>query len=342
MLCHNICRYEHYDETGNATRSQSRKNRSQDPFSDKYFDIMDRVQELNLVRGAILFKIAFVTIRNAPLLRAGKFSCSCPFTQRDIDPFPILQKAESLVGEKNRALRAAMNAELRKEKALLLDELPELEKLIRVGAGGGKKGGVPQEVFEEREEQFNEAIKAVEDVPDGLPGGISLRPQRTGSQSFTNGGGGSYSGRVVLDPSKLDSAMQNTSAYEHTAETAEFVRDASIAKDRQDLALDNIERGISTLKELGAAMSDEIERHDVIIDEVDAKMDTVTKEIQNNNQRLKGLVTSVRSSRRFFIDLILICVLLALGLYIFNMVKQKLHMLRIYLGVCPFIQKVIS
>lgn len=227
-----------------------------------------------------------------------------------------LQKAESLVGEKNRALRAAMNAELRKEKALLLDELPELEKFLRTN--GGKKGGVSPEVQEEREEQFNEAVKAVEDVPDGLPGGTSLRPQRTGSA--TNGGG-SYSGRVVIDPSKLDAAMQNTNAYEHTAETADFVREASIAKERQDLALDNIERGISTLKELGAAMSDEIERHDVLIDEVGDKMDNVTKEIQNNNQRLKGLVTSVRSSRRFFIDLILLCVLLALGLYIFNMVK---------------------
>ncbi len=46
-----FCRYEHYDEQGGFTRSQSKKNRSQDPFSDKYFDIMDRVQELNLVSG---------------------------------------------------------------------------------------------------------------------------------------------------------------------------------------------------------------------------------------------------------------------------------------------------
>ena len=68
-------------------------------------------------------------------------------------------------------------------------------------------------------------------------------------------------------------------------------------------------------------MGDELERHDVVIDEVGAKMDTVTKELQNNNMKLKGLVTQVRSSRRFFIDLILICVLLGLGLYIFNMVK---------------------
>ncbi len=94
-----------------------------------------------------------------------------------------------------------------------------------------------------------------------------------------------------------------------------------MAKGRQDLALDNIERGLSTLKELGTAMGEELERHDVMIDEVGTKMDTVTKELQTNNMKLKGLVTQVRSSREFFIDIILVCVLLAVGLYLYNMLK---------------------
>ena len=207
-----------------------------------------------------------------------------------------------------------MNAELRKEKTLLLEEIPALEQLLR--ATPSKKKPVTPEIEYERRERLLEVIKAVEDVPDGLPGGPSLKPQR----SDTNGSA-QYSGRVILDPANLSQSIANPKAYEHTQETADFVREASMAKERQDLALDNIERGVSTLKELGAAMGDELERHDVVIDEVGAKMDTVTKELQNNNMKLKGLVTQVRSSRRFFIDLILICVLLGLGLYIFNMVK---------------------
>jgi SYP7 family syntaxin len=210
-----------------------------------------------------------------------------------------------------------MNAELRKEKTLLLDEIPALEQLLR--ASPSKKKPVTQEIEYERRERLAEVIKAVEDVPDGLPGGPSMKPQRL--ESATNGSA-SYSGRVVLDINNLSPAVNDPKAYEHTQDTAEFVRDATMAKERQDLALDNIERGISTLKELGAAMGDELERHDVVIDEVGAKMDTVTKELQNNNMKLKGLVTQVRSSRRFFIDLILICVLLGLGLYIFNMVSK--------------------
>jgi hypothetical protein len=191
-----------------------------------------------------------------------------------------------------------------------------LEQLLR--ASPSKKTPVTQEIEYERRERLAEVIKAVEDVPDGLPGGPSMRPQR----SLETNGSTSYSGRVVLDPANLSQSINNPKAYEHTQETADFVREASMAKERQDLALDNIERGISTLKELGAAMGDELERHDVVIDEVGAKMDSVTKELQNNNMKLKGLVTQVRSSRRFFIDLILICVLLGLGLYIFNMVSK--------------------
>ena len=210
-----------------------------------------------------------------------------------------------------------MNAELRKEKALLLDEIPALEALM--GASASKNGAADLEIAEDQSDRLQEAIKAVDDVPDGLPGGSTLKPARSGA---TNGSTPYYSGQVTIDPAKMTDAMTNPNAYDHTVETSEFVREASIAKDRQDLALDNIERGISTLKEIGAAMGDELERHDVVIDEVGDKMDTVTKELQNNNMKLAGLVTQVRSTRRFFIDLILIIVLLALGLYIFNMVRK--------------------
>lgn len=51
--------------------------------------------------------------------------------------------------------------------------------------------------------------------------------------------------------------------------------------------------------ELGQAMGEEIERHDVLIDEVSTKMDTVTTELKNNNARLKGLVTKARRRGRW-------------------------------------------
>lgn len=227
-----------------------------------------------------------------------------------------MQKSGEVNTEKNRALRAALNAELRKEKALLMEELPELARLVRSG------GKITAEVEAERLERLEEAQQAVEDLGDGNnQNGGSLRPQRDVS-ALGAGPSTSYSRDrpIVLDASTLSAG--NAAVYQHTAVTDQFVRDVNVSQSRQDIALDNIERGLSTLKDLGGAMNEELERHDILIDEVGVKMDTVTKELQTNNMKLHGLVTQVRSSRRFFIDIILLCVVLALGLYIYTMLSK--------------------
>jgi hypothetical protein len=145
-------------------------------------------------------------------------------------------------------------------------------------------------------------------------------------------------------------------------------------KARQDQQLENIETGLGHLKEIGGAMNEELQRHDILLNEVDEKMDKVTKELQTNNMRLKGLVTKVggcgaaggegkarrtpvacwtalhvarrrcpwccssscgwncgshpassplqtRSTRNFIVDVVLICVVLAIGLYLFNFLR---------------------
>lgn len=42
-------KYSHYDEVGQYNHRRGRSQKSEDPFSEKYFEIMDRIQELNLV-----------------------------------------------------------------------------------------------------------------------------------------------------------------------------------------------------------------------------------------------------------------------------------------------------
>lgn len=69
-------------------------------------------------------------------------------------------------------------------------------------------------------------------------------------------------------------------------------------KARQDQQLENIEAGLGHLKEIGGAMNEELQRHDILLNEADEKMDKVTKELQTNNMRLKGLVTKVGGGGR--------------------------------------------
>ena len=213
-----------------------------------------------------------------------------------------MQKAESIAGEKNRALKATLNAELRKERQLLKEELGDLEKLARVGGA---------DVQREKRERFEEAKRAVENVPDSTS--AMAKPQWTAGSDHESG----KSSRSI----ELKGSLSRMQTYEETAASSQFAKEARQARQRQDVALEHIEQGVTTLKELGQAMGEEVERHDRMIDDVGAKMDRVAKELQTNNMKLKGLVTKIRSTRRFFIDIILICVLLALGLYVYNPVK---------------------
>ncbi|KAI8101784.1 hypothetical protein M9434_006850 [Picochlorum sp. BPE23] len=253
--------YGHYEE---EAMKKSKRKKTDDPFTDKYFEIMDVAQEMAL-------------------------------------------KAEANAGEKNRAMKAALNAELRKEKIELQNEVNELYSMI-------ERKGLSAESLDERRQQFEEAQEAVGAIDDGLGSSSIKHPSRQGfgsPGSISNGG----------SARELKGSLTYSGAYEHTEQTREFVRQATVAQERQDAQLENIERGVDTLKEIGTAMGEELERHDVVIDEVGDKMEVVTRELQTNNMKLKGVLTQVRSSRRIFIDIILICILLAVGLYIYNMFK---------------------
>ena len=106
---------------------------------------------------------------------------------------------------------------------------------------------------------------------------------------------GGARGEISVSPMDLDSRYQSADYYTHTDETRAFQAEAQEARERQDAQLEHIETGLGALKEIGGAMGEELARHDVLISEVDDKMDKVTKELQTNNMRLKGLVTKVRS-----------------------------------------------
>jgi SYP7 family syntaxin len=63
-------------------------------------------------------------------------------------------------------------------------------------------------------------------------------------------------------------------------------------------------------------------RQNPVIDDIEAQMDKVTSQLKTNNAKLKGLVHRMRSARNFCVDVILICILLAIGAYIYATFKK--------------------
>ncbi|CAL8463075.1 g2609 [Coccomyxa elongata] len=224
------------------------------------------------------------------------------------------QKSEGIGQEKNRAVKAAQNAELRREKGLLLtEELPKLEKLVKKG----KK--VTQEIIDDRLSKVRQVKEGIESVPDGVH--TQRKPY---GRLVADLGKGKGKQEITIDATQRDMRMDNdTNYYTHTDATKQFRQEWEDAKRNQDKALDSIEKGIGTLKGIGEAMGESLNQQDVVLDTIDEKMNKVTEQLKTNNMKLKGVLTQMRSSRNFCLDVVLICIILGLGLYLFELFKKK-------------------
>ncbi|KAF8054757.1 SYP71 [Scenedesmus sp. PABB004] len=259
------------------------------------------------------------------------------------------RQAEEVAVEKNRAIVATRNAEIRKAKQLLLtDGVQALQKLKKKGKGVNKL------VIEEREKKVQQLIEKIFAVPDGIGG--NRRPIKPGVALQMAKGAS-----ITLGP--LDPQQNSPLHFKQTEETAKFEQRArwpatprarrgaawacraprarpahaaaaagwaarrsqewQHARVRQDAQLERIERGVGTLGEMARGMQEELDKQTPVIDDIDNQLNKVTGQLKTNNAKLTGLITQMRSKRNFCIDIVLVCVLLGIGAYIFTAATKK-------------------
>ncbi|KAF8072343.1 SYP71 [Scenedesmus sp. PABB004] len=219
------------------------------------------------------------------------------------------RQAEEVAVEKNRAIVATRNAEIRKAKQLLLtDGVQALQKLKKKGKGVNKL------VIEEREKKVQQLIEKIFAVPDGIGG--NRRPIKPGVALQMAKGAS-----ITLGP--LDPQQNSPLHFKQTEETAKFEQEWQHARVRQDAQLERIERGVGTLGEMARGMQEELDKQTPVIDDIDNQLNKVTGQLKTNNAKLTGLITQMRSKRNFCIDIVLVCVLLGIGAYIFTAATKK-------------------
>ncbi|KAK1316163.1 Syntaxin-71 [Acorus calamus] len=69
-------------------------------------------------------------------------------------------------------------------------------------------------------------------------------------------------------------------------------------------------------------MKQEMDMQVPLMDEIDTKVDRATVDLNNTNVRLKETVTELRSNRNFCIDIILLCIILGIAAYLYNVLKK--------------------
>ncbi|OMO82659.1 hypothetical protein COLO4_22890 [Corchorus olitorius] len=226
------------------------------------------------------------------------------FTRVEDDIDKALAKSEMATTEKNRAAAVAMCAEVRRLKARIIEEIPKLQKLAKKKVKGMSK--------EDQEARFDLVIALpdrIRAIPDGpTPGGI-----KTGER------GASSSNKNIIFDSTDDHLDSNF--YNQTEESEQFREEYEMRKMKQDEGLDIISEGLDTLKNIAMDMNEEMDKQVPLMDEIDTKVDKATSDLQRTNVRLKKTLHDIRSSRNFCIDIIMLCVILGIASYLYNILK---------------------
>ncbi|KAG0543410.1 hypothetical protein BDA96_02G188600 [Sorghum bicolor] len=218
-----------------------------------------------------------------------------------------IEKSARAANEKNRAASVTLNADVRRTKARLLEEVVKLQKI----AAKKVKGLSPEE----------KALRA--DLVAALPHRIHQAiPDPDSHDGGATHQGAGWNARPGI---KLDdySAERLEEGYFHaTEESEQFRREYEMRRIKQDEGLDFISQGLETLKNLAEDMNEELDRQVPLMDEIDTKVDKANLEIRKTNVRLKQTVNQFRSTRNFTIDIILICIILGIATYLYNILSQ--------------------
>jgi hypothetical protein len=263
-------------------------------------------------------------------------------------------------GERNRTALAQMNAEIRREKAKIKAQIPELKKMSKKKARAARGAaaavrcarcthralhvprslrGVGRSVQalscthlthraitqfthcvqarklpEDKKKERVDKIEAIERDLDAVPDGTAPERRKRRDRLLEQ------NGPITINVD-VNSMTLNPQSMEHSAESTAFRNEYMLSKAKQDQGLDQISKGLRTLKDMGHAMNDELKKQDPLLDNIDTKATDATAELRTANTKLKALLLEMRQPHKLCLDLILVSVLLGIGSYIFTMVK---------------------
>ncbi|KAL1208111.1 Syntaxin-72 [Cardamine amara subsp. amara] len=240
---------------------------------------------------------------------SGDDAYSRLYTSIDSDIEAVLRKAELASTENNRAAAVAMNAEVRRTKARLAEDVVKLQKLAVKKVKGLTK--------EERESRCDLVI-ALADRLQAIPDGTEKAAKQANNDDW--GGASAPNKNIKFDMSEED---MNDGFFQESEESSQTLHNPNKMKSSinyltVDEGLDVISEGLDVLKNLARDMNEELDKQVPLMDEMETKVDGATSDLKNTNVRLKQQLVQMRSSRNFCIDIVLLCVILGIVSYIYN------------------------
>ncbi|XP_073390979.1 syntaxin-71 isoform X3 [Physcomitrium patens] len=219
-----------------------------------------------------------------------------------------LKKAAEAESEKNRAVIATLNADLRRTKAALRSELPKLHKLA-----AKKVKGVPPEEILTRPNMALALSARIEEVPDGVS--VSKKKVAKGTPL-----------EIKIDNYSPEDILRQ-GVKDHSVESKGFQEEFETRRKKQDEGFMAIEQGLNTLKDMAQDIGEELNKQEQLVDEADSKIDKAGSDLKSTNSRLKESLTAMRSSRNFCVDVTLLVIILGIAAYLYKFVPAFSWML---------------
>ncbi|CAK9195372.1 unnamed protein product [Sphagnum jensenii] len=230
------------------------------------------------------------------------------YTVLEADIEAAIQKSQDAQSEKNRAVVATLNAEVRRSKSALQAEIPKLEKLAEK-----KVKDLSKEEMAARPDLVVALAQKIQDIPDGVT--VGRRGGTWGAKA-----GASKPVEIKVDAMHPDDLMR-PEHYEQTEESLGFKQEYEARRAKQDEGLDVIAAGLTTLKDMAGDINEELNKQMPLIDEVDTKVDKAAADLKNTNVKLKETLIKMRSNRNFCVDIILIVIILGIGGYLYTYIS---------------------
>mmetsp|Transcript_36409 Transcript_36409/g.102849 ORF Transcript_36409/g.102849 Transcript_36409/m.102849 type:complete len:299 (+) Transcript_36409:187-1083(+) len=203
------------------------------------------------------------------------------------------------------AREAKLNAELKRDKKQLVDDLKLLGGLIKKGER------VTTTVIKARQQKFEDLKKAVLELPDDVRGGNdkSINP-RHAETIREHENPKSFHPPIYIqqkDTSRLNNAG--------TEQTIAFRQEWELAKRRQDERLDALEEDLENAVELAGTIQQGIQHNTMLMEIVEERVENNASALDSQNRRLKGAVERMSSPCKCCLYATLVVILIATGGY---------------------------